>query len=124
MKISNVSAQQKIVMVSMGSLPKYVFDAFYTHAGSNTLVAFREGANALSSLLETEIPQFRCGLPGPYSSNKSFNLRPKDIWEVGYDYNGRIFCSKSDRKNRWRFRQMVGTSKNEIFVRSFILQIR
>ncbi len=50
-----------ILLLSLGALPKIVFDGLYYHRPSHCWPAIREGANALNALLLQGRPHFRCG---------------------------------------------------------------
>lgn len=91
----------KILLLSVGSLPKTVFDGLFTHTDSNILPQFREGASTFSSLLLTGKPHFRCGnvLVGSddgYIWEMTFrrlqDLRLKENLEKLYADNG-IYCN-------------------------------
>lgn len=59
-----------ILLLSMGPLPKVVFDGLYTHTDENIWPQIREGANSFNSLILTGKPHIRCGMAG-------------DGWELG-----------------------------------------
>lgn len=59
----------QILLLSMGSLPKIVFDGIYNHVDTNIWPQIREGANTFNSLVLTGRPHLRCG----------YN------WEIGFD---------------------------------------
>jgi hypothetical protein len=62
----------QILLLSLGPLPKIVFDGIYNHVGINIWPQIREGQNTFNSLLLTGKPHFRC-------QDKN------DVWELGYD---------------------------------------
>ena len=72
--ISQLKAGQ-ILLLSMGALPKIVFDGLYTQTGPNIWPPLREGPNSFDSLILSGKPHFRCG------NTASGPLR----WERGYD---------------------------------------
>ena len=59
----------QILLLSLGSLPKVVFDGLYTHTGINIWPQIREGAGSFNSLVLTGRPHVRCG----------------NSWDIGYD---------------------------------------
>lgn len=59
----------EILLLSVGALPKEVFDGIYNHTDTNVLPAIREGANTFNSLVLTGRPHIRC----------------EPWWEVGFD---------------------------------------
>lgn len=63
----------QILLLSMGPLPKIVFDGLFTHTGANIWPQIREGASSFDSLILTGRPHIRC--------------RGDDgmAWEIGYD---------------------------------------
>lgn len=67
-KIRDLKDRQ-IMLLSLGPLPKIVFDGIYNYTADNIFPAIREGANSFNTLAMTGKPHFRC-LPN---------------WEVGYD---------------------------------------
>lgn len=68
-RIEELQAGQ-ILLISMGPLPKIVFDGLYTHTSSNIWPQIREGASSFDSLVLTGRPHFRCR---------------DDIWEIGFE---------------------------------------
>lgn len=63
----------QILLLSMGPLPKIIFDGIYTYSGDNSWPQIREGASTFDSLVLTGKPHFRCrGEENP-------------PWELGYD---------------------------------------
>ncbi|GEM_PF-3303814 len=67
----------KILLLSMGSFSKEVFDALYAHTDSNIWPQVREGERSLDSLALTGKPHFRCG---------DTEDEDKERWDVGYRY--------------------------------------
>lgn len=63
--------QSKIILLSMGTYSKPIFDGLYTRTGSNMLPAVREGYGTLSNLLLTGTPHFMCS---------------RGDWDVGYTH--------------------------------------
>lgn len=63
----------QILLLSMGPLPKTIFDGLFTNTGPNIWPQIREGASSFSSLVLTGRPHIRC--------------RGDDAaaWEIGYD---------------------------------------
>lgn len=61
----------QILLLSVGPLPKVVFDGIYTHTGDNVWPQIREGANSFNSLILTGKPHFRCA--------------GSEGWEIGFD---------------------------------------
>jgi hypothetical protein len=61
--INNLKTGQ-ILLLSMGSFPKDVFDSLYTHTNNNIWPQIREGDSSFSSLVLTGKPHFRCGMGG------------------------------------------------------------
>src|SRR3989338_5447333 len=59
----------QVLLLSLGTLPKDVFDGLYTYTDSNIWPQIREGANSFNSLILTGRPHFRC----------------LDNWEIGFD---------------------------------------
>lgn len=57
-KLLNLQPNQ-ILVLSIGPLPKVVFDGLYNHTGSNMWPAIREGENTKNSLLLTGKPHIR-----------------------------------------------------------------
>jgi hypothetical protein len=51
----------QILLLSMGVLPKVVFDGFYAHQADNIWAAMREGEGTLSMLIMKGRPHLRCG---------------------------------------------------------------
>jgi hypothetical protein len=74
----NSLAPGQILLLSMGPLPKVVFDGLYSHTGSNIWPAIREGEGSLSLLLQTGKPHFRCV---GYYRTEVLSSR----WEPGFD---------------------------------------
>lgn len=70
----------QILLLSMGSLPKIVFDGLYSYTGENIWPAIREGESSLSLLLQTGKPHFRCANYYPYEEDPAFSN-----WEIGFD---------------------------------------
>lgn len=68
----------QILLLSMGSLPKVVFDGLYTYTGNNSWPAIREGESSLSMLIQTGKPHFRCV---SYYNEDIYDSR----WEMGFD---------------------------------------
>lgn len=60
----------QILLLSLGSLPKTVFDGIYNHTDTNIWPQVREGANSFNTLALTGRPHFRCG---------------GWEWDIGYD---------------------------------------
>jgi len=73
--IINELQNNQILLLSVGSLPKVVFDGLYTYTGKNIWPQLREGANSFNSLISTGRPHIRCGTLVDSSR----------IWEIGYD---------------------------------------
>ena len=67
-KIQQLQNNQ-ILLLSMGALPKIVFDGLYTNTSENTWPQVREGANTFNSLVLTGKPHLRCS--------------DYDGWEIG-----------------------------------------
>jgi hypothetical protein len=59
----------QVLLLSLGQLPKNIFDALYTHTAENIWSPIREGASSLNSLILTGRPHIRCS----------------PDWELGYD---------------------------------------
>ncbi len=72
-----LSPSKKIILLSVGSLPKTIFDAIYTHTDDNVWPQVREGANSFYSLITTGKAHFRCSGVIESSGEKE--------WEIGYD---------------------------------------
>lgn len=51
----------QILLLSLGSMPKNVFDGLYNHTGENIWPAIREGNNSFATLITTGRPHLRCG---------------------------------------------------------------
>jgi hypothetical protein len=68
----------QILLISMGPLPKIVFDGIYTHTATNVLPQMREGESSLSALLQTGMPHFRC----ISYYNDEYN---DSAWELGFE---------------------------------------
>ncbi len=49
-----------IVIFNLGSLPKIIFDALFSHKASNTWPSVREGASSLTTLLRSGKPHLHC----------------------------------------------------------------
>lgn len=91
-KIQQLKPNQ-ILLLSMGSLPKLVFDGLYNHTSVNTWPQVREGANTFNSLILTGKPHMRCTDEGGweigFNSVQDPNLK---IWlDDFYDGND-AFC--------------------------------
>jgi len=56
-KLSNLRSGS-VLLLTLGSLPKTVFDGLYTHTGSHIWPAIREGENAKNSLILNGKPHF------------------------------------------------------------------
>ena len=65
----------QVLLLSMGSFPKKIFDGLYTYTNNNIWPQIREGYSSLSSLYLTHKPHFRCG-----------NFQMGSNWDVGFDY--------------------------------------
>lgn len=82
--ISDVDAFRKIEMLqpgqmlllSMGFLPKTVFDGIYTAHARNVWPQIREGATSFNSLILTGRAHFRC---------TDYYMQDHPSWEIGYD---------------------------------------
>lgn len=61
-KINNIQPG-KILLLSMGRLPKIVFDGLYMHTADNIWPAIREGENSMHHLISLGIPHVYCGTP-------------------------------------------------------------
>lgn len=66
----------KILLLSLGSLPKKVFDGLYNHTGTNVWPQIREGASSFNSLVLTGKAHFRCGTIDGFEKNG---------WDIGFD---------------------------------------
>ncbi len=77
-KIQSLQPGQ-ILLLSMGTLPKIVFDGIYSHDSSNIWPQIREGESSLSTLILKGRPQLRCGTFPPESSGYH------TLWEPGFD---------------------------------------
>lgn len=73
--INNLQPGQ-ILLLSMGSLPKVVFDGIYNHVDQNIWPQIREGANTFHTLIQTGKPHFRC---------TDYFIKDKN-WEIGFDW--------------------------------------
>jgi hypothetical protein len=51
-----------ILLLSMGAMPKTVFDGMYNHVGPNILPQVREGAGTFNTLVATGRPSLECAL--------------------------------------------------------------
>lgn len=78
-KIQSLQPGQ-ILLLSMGPLPKVVFDGLYSHVGTNMLPPFREGEGSLSMLLLKGQPNFRCA---NYLGDTGNDAHSK--WEPSFD---------------------------------------
>lgn len=67
----------QILLLSMGPLPKDVFDGLYTYVDENVWPQIREGSGSFSSLIFTGKPHFRCG--GELIGNQG------GLWEMDLD---------------------------------------
>ncbi|MEO8402101.1 MAG: hypothetical protein ABI597_09965 [Gammaproteobacteria bacterium] len=74
----NTLQPNQILLLTLGSFPKTVFDGLYTHTGENIWPQIREGYSSLSSLMLTGKPHFRCPTRGVGSLLES-------NWELGFD---------------------------------------
>lgn len=63
------TSQPQILLLSMGSFPKPIFDGLFTHISDSTLPAVREGYGTLSNVLLSGRPHFMCS---------------RGDWDVGY----------------------------------------
>jgi hypothetical protein len=72
-KLKNLKTNQ-VMLLSMGYLPKVVFDGLYAHTAVNIWPQIREGASSLNDLIQTGRPHLRCG--GDSAA---------DNWEMGFD---------------------------------------
>lgn len=63
----------KIYLLTMGPLPKIVFDGIYDHTGGNVWPQIREGESSLDSLVITGKPHIRC------------EGRDANVWEPGFN---------------------------------------
>ncbi len=79
-KIHHLSPYE-ILLVSMGPLPKVVFDGVYTYTNDNIWPQVREGESSLNSLLVTGKPNIRCSW---------------SLWELPWDN----WITDNDLKNR------------------------
>lgn len=75
-KIENLQPGQ-ILLLSVGSLPKLVFDGLYAHTDTNIWPQIREGQSSLNVLALTGKPHFRC---------IAFKRDDASRWEFGFDY--------------------------------------
>jgi hypothetical protein len=64
----------QLLLLSMGVLPKIVFDGFYTHSAANVLPPIREGANSFNHLIVSGRPHIRC-----------HDVEDKMRWELGFE---------------------------------------
>jgi hypothetical protein len=78
-KIQSLQPGQ-ILLLSMGALPKNVFDGIYSHVAPNVWPQIREGEGSLSMLLLKGKPHFRCRTDYYYEDDEN-NGR----WEPGFD---------------------------------------
>lgn len=67
----------QILLLSMGPLPKIVFDGLYAYTGDNILPQIREGMGSLSSLIRTGRPHIHCG--------DIIHEQTLPPWELGFD---------------------------------------
>lgn len=75
----NTLKSGQILLLSMGSLPKTVFEGIYNHVDSNIWPPIREGANSFNSLILTGKTHFRCRRMPPSFAEKI------DVWEMGIE---------------------------------------
>ncbi len=75
--LQNLQPNQ-ILLLSMGPMPKILFDGIYTYQADNVLPQMREGEGSLSTLLQGGKPHFRCltWWSGQYLATK---------WEPNFD---------------------------------------
>lgn len=73
--VINTLNTNQVLLLSMGAMPKIVFDGLYNHGANNVLAPIREGANSFNSLILNGRPHIRC-------SDVESGDNP---WEIGYD---------------------------------------
>ena len=100
-KIKSLTKGQMLIL-SLGTLPKMVFDGLYTHTDSNIWPQVREGAGSFSTLILTGRPHFECGdamsFYTPYNWTAGFDLiadeKLKTAMQTFYDAkNGYCGCT-------------------------------
>jgi hypothetical protein len=69
----------QVLLLSLGPLPKTVFDGLYGHTGDNIWPQFREGENSLSLLIQQSSPNFRC-------NDEVYGSLEDTKWEPGLSY--------------------------------------
>ncbi len=74
--ILNTLQPGQILLLSMGSYPKSIFEGLYTYTDTNIYPPIREGESSFSSLILTGHPHFRCG---------EVNINNGLAWEIGLD---------------------------------------
>lgn len=79
-KIQSLQPGQ-IMLLSVGPLPKIVFDGIFTHRSTNIWSPVREGEGSLNALINKGRPQFRCSFY--VATDEDGEDRSK--WEPGFD---------------------------------------
>ncbi len=104
-----------VMLLSLGPLPKIVFDGIYTHTDTNVLPQIREGAGSFNTLVQTGKTHFRCGSKDDLA------------WEMGYDliddagfkaqlqklYSANGFC---DAMRTWQFNPNIYHDLGDSFI--------
>lgn len=115
--ISDANIQEKIqtlkpgqiLLLSVGALPKIVFDGMYNHVSDNTWPQIREGANSFNSLILTGKPHFRCGFDWEICFDRVTDAHLKNQLEQFYGN----FCSVRDT---WQTAPEVYQQLGEFFI--------
>jgi hypothetical protein len=99
-----------ILLLSMGSFSKPIFDALFAHSGNNMLPPIREGYGTLSNLLLTGRPHFMCSGGGWDMGYKHMNSRAGSKLMKFY----KVFCQGGNSwKNNPEFYKEFGNLINE-----------
>lgn len=102
----------QILLLSMGQLPKIVFDGLFTHIGTNIWPQIREGQSSLNGLLIDGRPHFRCSQASIWEPGFSLVSEPslKTRLENFYNKNdsGKGFCKIGAWEGDGNIYQTVG----------------